>query len=209
MEWMRLSNLMPSRHRIEVVARSLREKLRGLDFTMPDRMYDRNRNDGGMYYASPEGILRELFACVDSRKFSRFIDIGCGKGYVLWQAQSYGFSQVGGVEYDEKLCGICRRNLKRLRLENAVQVTCADACRFDGYGDYDVFYFFNPFMDEIMTQVIDRIIAQCRGREVMLIYYHPRYTGRIEGCGFFTKERVLHDPVKGYTAHIYRGVIPE
>lgn len=88
--------LMPNRHRISVAWNSLKERLQGLDFSMPDRMYDRGRKDGGMYTATPDRVLRDMFACVDRKRYGAFLDIGCGKGYVLWQAKAYGFQRVGG-----------------------------------------------------------------------------------------------------------------
>lgn len=198
---------VPTAHRLRLAAAGLRERMRGLDFTMPDRMYDRGRNDGAMYYATPRGILRELFACVDRERFSRFIDVGCGKGFVLSEAKKYGFADVGGVEYDEKLCRIARKNMKRLGLD--ARIVCADATAFDGYGDYDVFYFFNPFQGAVMERVLQQIVAQCRGREIVIIYYRPRYPEAIEQYEFFEKVQVLHDEVKDYMAHVYRGRVPE
>lgn len=198
--------LIPNRHRMRIAMASLGEWIRGLDFTLPDRLYDRNRNDGAMYYASPASVLQQIFSQIDISRFPRFIDIGCGKGYVLWQAKKYGFSQVGGVEYDDKLCQICRKNMKRLKLD--IDPVCADAREFQNYGDYDVFYFFNPFVDEVMRQVIDQILRQCRGREIMLVYYRPRYTDYIETCGYFTRVAKLFDPVNKYDIHIYQGKLP-
>ena len=200
---------LPNRHRMKTAWRSFRERIRGLDFTMPDQMRDRNRNDGAMYYASPENTLRGVFSAVNRDKYSRFLDVGCGKGFVLTQAKRYGFQQVGGVEYDERLCRVCRRNLERLGMAGEVQVHQGDACTFDGYGSYDVFYFFNPFQDAMMRRVIRQITAQCRGREILLIYYHPRYPDAIESCGFFKREQTLYDPVKKYEIYIYTGRIPE
>lgn len=197
----------PSRHRVAVVVKSLGERLRGLDFTMPDRMENRRRADGAMYYASPDGVLRRLFDCVEPERFGRLLDVGCGKGYVLRAAREYGFSVVGGVEYDEKLCRVCRRNMKRLGLGD-VSVTCADAGAWDGYGGYDVFYFFNPFRADVMHRVIARIVEQCRGREIVLIYYRPRYAEVIEGTGLFRCVAELHDAEKDYDARVYWGKIP-
>lgn len=184
----------------------LGERLQGLDFTLPDRMYDRGRGDGAMYYASPGGILQRLLDGVDKKRFPRFLDVGCGKGYVLRRAAETGFAAVGGVEYDEALCAVARRNMKRLGLQ--ASVICADAREFDGYGDYDVFYFFNPFQANIMEQVMQRIAAACRGREITVIYYRPRYAEAVERLGFLTKTRVLHDPVKDYMAYVYEGRVP-
>lgn len=198
---------VPTAHRLKLAAAGLGERLRGLDFTVPDRMYDRGRSDGAMYYATPQGILRELFACVDRERFSRFIDVGCGKGFVLAEAKKYGFADVGGVEYDEKLCRIARKNMKRLGLR--AEIVCTDAAAFDGYGGYDVFYFFNPFRGELMERAVQRIVQQCRGREIFLVYYRPRYPEAIEQYDFFEKVQVLHDDVKDYMAHVYRGRVPE
>ena len=36
-----LETIIPNKHRIRVVLDSFNEWLRGVDFTMPDRMYDR------------------------------------------------------------------------------------------------------------------------------------------------------------------------
>lgn len=199
----------PTRHRIRVALASLTEKLFGLDFSMPDRMYDRGRGDGAMYLASSEAMLENLFSCVDMDKPHGFLDVGCGKGYVLWRARMWGFSKVGGVEYDEKLFGICQKNLRRLKLEARVTTVCCDACRFDGFGDYDVFYFFNPFGEEIMDQVIRRILEQCPGKEVTLLYYRPRYACTIEKWECFRCVSEFHDPELGYDARVYRGIIPE
>lgn len=199
----------PTRYRIRVALNSIKEKFLGLDFSMPDRMYDRKRNDGAMYVASPDPILYGLLGCVDIKKYRNFFDVGCGKGYVLWKAKKYGFEKVGGIEYDAKLYEICMRNLKRLKLQKDVTVVSGDARDYGNYGDYDVFYFFNPFKDEVMHRVIEEIIDQCRGKEIMLIYYRPRFTDAIDQCGYFTLEHELHDDLKGYDANVYHGVIPE
>ncbi len=199
--------LWPSRHRVAVALKSLGERLHGLDFTLPDRMENRGRADGAMYYASPDGILQRLFDLVEAERFGRFLDVGCGKGYVLRAAREYGFSTVGGVEYDERLCRVCRRNMRRLGLGD-VSVACADAGSWDGYGGYDVFYFFNPFQAEVMRRVIGRVVEQCRGREIVLIYYRPRYTEAIEETGLFDLVARLHDAEKDYDACVYRGQMP-
>lgn len=195
------------RRRLRLGFACLWERLRGLDFSRPDRMYDRGRGDGAMYYATPSGILSELLDRADPKRWPHFLDVGCGKGYVLRRAAERGYETVGGVEYDEKLCAAARKNMKRLGLQ--ARVHAADAAAFEGYGDYDVFYFFNPFRAELMARVMERIVEQCRGREILILYYRPRYPEAVERFDFFKKEAVLHDPVKDYSAHVYRGCIPD
>lgn len=86
-----LETIIPNKHRVRVVLDSFHEWLRGLDFTMPDRMYDRKRNDGGMYLVSSEKIVSELMGMVDKQKYPGFLDVGCGKGFILWKAYQSGF----------------------------------------------------------------------------------------------------------------------
>lgn len=193
--------------RLGLGLRCVGEWLQGLDFTLPDRMYDRGRGDGAMYYATPPGILEELLRYADPKRYPRFLDVGCGKGYVLRRAAEAGYEVVSGVEYDEKLCAAGRRNMKRLGLDAAIYR--ADAGGFKGYGDYDVFYFFNPFQGDLMVRVVDAIVNCCRGREILILYYRPRYPEAVERYAFFHRAAVLHDPVKGYSAHVYRGHIPD
>ena len=170
-----LETIIPNKHRIRVVLDSFHEWLRGLDFTMPDRMYDRKRNDGGMYLVSSEKIVSELMGMVDKQKYPGFLDVGCGKGFILWKAYQSGFKKIGGVEYDEKLTEICNKNMKRLKLTNYMTVTCTDAREFENYGDYDVFYFFNPFSVEILQKVLARIQESYyeKPREIELFFYYP------------------------------------
>ena len=78
-----LETIIPNKHRIRVVLDSFHEWLRGLDFTMPDRMYDRKRNDGGMYLVSSEKIVSELMGMVDKQKYPGFLDVpACSRSAV-------------------------------------------------------------------------------------------------------------------------------
>lgn len=207
---MNMKNLpfVPNRYRVKLLLSAIKEKWMGLDFSMPDRMYDRRRNDGAMYVVSSYEMLQRLLYYVDTKKYRNFLDVGCGKGYVLWQAKQKGFARVGGIEYDERLMDICRRNMKVLKIEQEVQLACCDACSFADYGSYDVFYFFNPFKEETMQWVMGKILQQCSGKEIMLIYYRPRYASTIESCGCFQRIAELYDEDKAYDAYVYSGRVP-
>lgn len=198
----------PSRRQITMAFRIAFERIVGLDFTFPDRMYDRGRRDGAMYYATHAGILKSLFDSLDE-SYDSIIDIGCGKGFVLYQAKKHGFSKVGGIEYDEKLTEICRRNMTHLNMGRSVKVTCTDARTFERYNDYNIFYLFNPFVEDVLESVISQIVDQCQGKNIIIIYYRPRYPKPIESRPYFTKESEFYDNLSGYTANIYKGKIPQ
>lgn len=100
---------MSARRKIRMLLSCIKDFFNGVDFTIPDRMYDRERNDGAMYYATPNSMLKKIFSFIDHQKHLGFLDIGSGKGYVLAKAWEYGFNKVGGVEYDEKLVGVCQK----------------------------------------------------------------------------------------------------
>lgn len=60
-------------------------------------------------------MLKRIFDENDFSEKHNFIDMGCGKGYVMAVASEYLFEKIGR-EYTEKLCDICRRNLDILQL---------------------------------------------------------------------------------------------
>lgn len=189
--------------------RRLKERLCGVDFFPQDRTKARKQQGRGADSIVSEEMLRAVFSHVDIRRFPRLLDIGCGKGYALWKAREAGFAAVGGLETDKRLYRICTRNMRRLGLAGKTPVTNADAGSFTGYGDYDVFYAFDEAAGGGMRTAIDRILEQCRGREIMLIYYHPRWADRIEECGCFSKTATLYDAERDYLIYLYHGMIPE
>lgn len=117
-----------------------KERLFGLDFTMRDKSLLKKTN-GTMhgYSITPEEHIREILAHLDFTKCSAFLDIGCGKGLVLKIVSGGSFQSLGGIEYDERLAGICKRNLRRLGLKD-IQIFCGDAREFDGYERYNTFF---------------------------------------------------------------------
>ena len=52
---------------------------------------------------------------------------------------------------------------------------------FDGYGEFDVFFFFNPFSEEVFGRVIDRILESRKSDgPLTFIYHNPRYLDALE-----------------------------
>lgn len=190
----------------------LKEKMRGLDFTMRD--YSLSQSNGKDSYLSgytvtPEKHLRKVFDEINTSPRRAFIDIGCGKGFALALACKYGFDEVAGIEYSQRLCDIARRNMRRLRLEG-VEVFCCDALAFEEYHRYDVFYFANPFGMELFCQVmrkIDESLKQ-KPRDISIAYYHPVCEGYFEGNKLFRLKTVLYDNVRKYETKIYESSRP-
>jgi SAM-dependent methyltransferase len=110
---------------------------------------------------------------------SVFVDVGCGKGKVLLMAMGYPFKRVVGVEFSSRLCNIARNNVERYcrkkSLSNMVAIHHCDIVDYDIKLDENVFYFYNPFNERVMTRVIDNIARSQHQypRPIWLLYYNP------------------------------------
>jgi SAM-dependent methyltransferase len=107
-----------------------------------------------------------------------FLDVGCGKGRVLLMAASHVFTRVVGIEFDSRLAQIARENAARFQMrpecKSNIDVVCEDAARYEFPDENAVIFFFNPFKQEIMSQVLKNIRLSARTtRHRYIIYYNP------------------------------------
>jgi SAM-dependent methyltransferase len=189
-----------------------KEKIRGLDFTMRDYSLNQSDGKGGYlsgYTVTPEKHLRKVLDEINTSPRSAFIDIGSGKGFAQVLARQYGFKDVAGIEYSERLCDIARQNMKRLKLED-VDVFCCDAAKFEGYDKYDVFYFANPFGMDLFCKVMKKIEASLgqNPRGISIAYYHPVCEEYFENSSLFRLKTVLYDNIRKYETKIYENTCP-
>ena len=68
----------PSRRRIKLAWAALGERMRGLDFSLPDHMYDRGRNDAAMGYSVGTSLLEG-----DKVAFARQMLEQAGQNHVM------------------------------------------------------------------------------------------------------------------------------
>jgi hypothetical protein len=108
-----------------------------------------------------------------------FVDFGCGKGRVLLIASDFPFHSIVGVELSPSLHCAAEENIARYRSRHQqcfdIDTVCADATAFEFPAEPLVLYFFNPFSDTIMRQVLDTLTRslQARPRDVAIIYDNP------------------------------------
>ncbi|EAQ03169.1 hypothetical protein OB2597_13533 [Pseudooceanicola batsensis HTCC2597] len=121
---------------------------------------------------------------------ARFIDVGCGGGSKVFLASRY-FAECHGLDYDRDYIAAAERTLRTVRAESCFAFQ-ADALVFDGYGDYDVIYFYRPMIDDrMLARLEDRVLSTARPGTVILAPYdvmlNPRSDfdcARIERCIF-------------------------
>lgn len=138
---------------------------------------------------------------------SNILDIGCGKGKMLWHFKRIGFDHVAGVEYSTKLSQIARDNMKLLGISACIYNS--DATLFENYDDYSVFYIYNSFEAEVMEKVVEKIRRSIleKPRDVVILYLNPRCVSIIECDGMFYLEKEygsLYRRLTGLVLKIYK-----
>lgn len=111
-----------------------------------------------------------------------FVDFGCGKGRVLLLAAQAGFASVKGVEFSKELCDIANRNIDQFKktcgLQSSIHVYHDDVTQYSIEEADTIFYFFNPFSNFILNQVVENIKNSCLSfpRELTILYTHSAST---------------------------------
>jgi predicted RNA methylase len=147
----------------------------------PDRLW---------YVPSGWTFLRRALKPSEVSRDDVFVEFGCGKGRVVCQAMHYPFRRVVGLEISQQLSEIARTNVERCRASHPptdVEIITADATSFRVPDDMTVAYFFNPFVGETFTKVIDNIISSLdrHHRRLRLIYAIPLMEDYILATGRF------------------------
>lgn len=123
-------------------------------------------------------VLNKIFKELESKtKGYEFMDIGCGKGRVLFMAERFGFDHLTGIELDADLLSIARENqnlLAKKRKESRFEFIHENALDASYRNEPTVYFFFNPFGEEVMRKVLERINNNNR-QEAIFVYMNPLY----------------------------------
>ena len=151
------------------------DKRDGLDFLLVVKPQELGLDENLIHRASPSGnkYLRRLLLDLDIQASDAILDVGCAKGSAMRTMLESPFAKVDGVEISQKLAAIASANFRRLGKVNA-HIFNANAVDFDGYGNYDFLYFYNPFPAEVMRQTMAQVQRQLDpARELVIIYNTP------------------------------------
>ena len=182
----------------------LGERARGLDFSM---VYvgdiQRSVAEYHGYSMTDAGDMRRMLQAlpVDTGRAS-FLDVGCGKGMCMKCAVESGYQKVAGLDLDQHLLEIAKKNMAKLKMD--VDCIHANATEFDGYGAYDVFYFYNPFGECVFKEVIEKILKSQEqvNREIWVVYYRPVMGALFEDAGFSLRNSI-RDKTRDTTTNFY------
>jgi SAM-dependent methyltransferase len=149
---------------IEKVKR-YRDSLKGLDFNLIAESDELGLDPKLFFRSSPSGDIKLYFAYRDLniKTTDKILDIGCGKGSAMRTLHKFEFQVIDGIEIAESICEIARNNFALLS-SNRCDIFCLDARDFNLYDRYNHFYLYNPFPDEVINIIIDKIV-ESRGNQ--------------------------------------------
>jgi len=151
------------------------EKINGLDFStvVPDAELGLDESLVNKGSPSCNKYLVQLFDALNITSNDRILDIGCAKGGAMRCMTKFLFQKIDGIEISDILSNIATKNFAKLN-ERRVEIKNVDASTFLGYMDYDFFYLYNPFPQEVMKKVLFQIKDQTDSKkEVIIIYNNP------------------------------------
>jgi SAM-dependent methyltransferase len=141
-----------------------------------------------------------------------FVDFGSGKGRALLLASHFPFKKIIGVEMTPQLNEIARKNIRIYKDKRRkcfdVESISSEATVFPIPVEKAVFYFFNPFGSNVMSQVLTNIedSLKRRRREIFIIYAYPVYRKLLDQAPFLKifKVRKGYDEYTQYRIYIGR-----
>lgn len=156
---------------------------------VPNQFKGDSIGDGEFYMATwSRDIIRSTKilineAAIDASKFN-FYDLGCGKGKVLLVWKSFFDAmhfkpRLFGVEYNNELIKICRKNLGRKSFDD-ISLIEIDANELKIGTKNNIFFLYNPFGIETLSRFLDNNI----GLVDFVIYFNPVYADDLVKFGF-------------------------
>jgi SAM-dependent methyltransferase len=130
-----------------------------------------------------------------------FIDMGSGKGRMLFVAAEYPFRKVIGVEFSNDLHEEAVANIKRYKYPGQrcadIESVHADAAEFEFPDENLVIYMFNPFGPEVMGRMLanlERSIER-HPRHVVVVMLWPEHSdlvAQMRGVRVYRQTRRHH-----------------
>jgi hypothetical protein len=160
--------------------------------------------DQGIYYEPTSTVLfTHMMASIESALACEdfvFIDYGSGKGRTLMMASDYQFKSIIGVEFSRELHVTAEKNItiyrgKRQRC-NELRAVHSDASVFEPPPGNLLVYFYNPFLGDVMSKVLDNLatVAGRTNAKVALVYFNPLSSDVVESSGLFRRRQAIALP---------------
>lgn len=136
------------------------------------------------------GRLEKMIKYLKLTSEDVFVDLGCGKGRVVFFASLRRLKKVIGVELDKELFLAAQKNLVNLKIKRTpIEFVNFDVSNFD-VKEGTIFFFFNPFGYETFNKVINNIKESLavNPRKIRIVYYAPEYLVLLDNQDWLIRE---------------------
>ena len=145
---------------------------RGLDFSRRNLSVLQGSNAEYHGYAvTTKTALKNIHSIV-SLKDKKVLDIGSGKGNVLYHAAMFGAETCVGLEFHPHLHSVACKNFLKLGIQTKCKSINIPAENYSSYSDHDLFFLFNPFDYMLYRKIVERVINQVglTGTSLIILY---------------------------------------
>lgn len=142
----------------------------------------------GNQYMPSTFELKNVLKKLKVTSSDKILDVGCGKGKAMYMMSLFPFQNIDGIDLSKDLVEIANKNFEVLNKINC-RAIYSNAVQFDSYDNYTMFYFYNPFPEEIFRQVMNKIKIsyQKNPRKITFIYMNPVCERQLMETGIFIK----------------------
>jgi SAM-dependent methyltransferase len=148
-------------------------------FGIKTALFQRNESDEFFHYQGASYVvLFKIFNEITARTQNfEFIDIGCGKGRAVFVAEYSGYNKLKGIELKKELLDEAVKNLELYpfkRPQSEIEFIHENALDHNYQNKSTVYFFFNPFNEQVMEKVLDKILTVACS-ETWFVYMNPLY----------------------------------
>ncbi len=149
-----------------------------------------NKKNASIYQAANYYLLEKAFDFLAEEKASgTIVDFGSGKGRIMAVAAFYGYKSIKGIEFAAALSAIAKINLDNIQSkypETNFSIITENALNYEIEKEDSIFFFFNPFDESIVLEVVKNILKSLRKypRKIFVVYINPMHQEIFESAGF-------------------------
>ncbi|MEP7229092.1 MAG: class I SAM-dependent methyltransferase [Ginsengibacter sp.] len=153
-------------------------------------VYGNNLIHASIYQGANYFLLEKAFDYLKNLKANKsIVDFGCGKGRVLVVSAHFGFNKITGIDFAKALCISAKNNIAKVSANypsTEFNVICDDAVNYKLKDDENVFFFFNPFDEIVMLEVVKNIRFSLKEnpRHIHIVYVNPVHKEIFLSAGF-------------------------
>jgi SAM-dependent methyltransferase len=161
-----------------------------VDTLQHQKIRSNNLKHASIYQGTNYYLIEHAFDFLKEENVNNnLVDFGCGKGRILVVAAYYGFKKITGIDFSQLLCNEAEINIEKIKpLYPLVNFTiiCDDAINYSLKDDDSVFFFFNPFDEIVMLQVVKNILSSLKKnrRKIYVVYVNPLHKEIFLSAGF-------------------------